>query len=116
MHVDAKKANKELDEEFENPEIFEYKETYTNAVDPITGVHHLDEASRLLLDEKLLEATNLVRLNDEMQHVKEMFRTKLINMYTKSDFSDEQVAEVINEYTELRFKDLMLNPKFVDSV
>jgi len=37
-------------------------------------------------------------------------------MYTKSDFSDEQVAEVINEYTELRFKDLMLNPKFVDSV
>jgi hypothetical protein len=55
-------------------------------------------------------------MKDEFGHVKEMYRSKLLNTYTRSEFTDGDVTELISEYTQLRFKDLMLNTKFRESI
>lgn len=90
-------------------DFIEYK---TRIIDEITGVQHFDETQRILLDEVLLDAYHLVKIKEEFGHIKEKYRSELLNAYTHSDFTDTDVADIINEYTELRFKDLMLNSKF----
>lgn len=89
---------------------------YSTIVDEVTGMHIEEETQRLLLDEVLMDALKLTKLPEEMKHVKEMFRSRLLNLYTRKEHGDDEVGELVSQYTELRFQGLRLNPKFVDGI
>ena len=76
----------------------------------------MDDSQRIILDEVLLNAYNMVKVKSELEHIKEKYRSELLNAYTNSSFSDLDIAEIINEYTELRFKDLMMDDKFREAI
>lgn len=94
----------------------DFKEYTSRIIDDITGMQHVDETQRLLLDDVLLKALNIVKVKEEFGYVKEKYRSDLLNAYTRSDYTDEEVLDIVNEYTELRFKELMMNKDFVEAI
>lgn len=83
---------------------------------PQTGVKEVDNLRDYMNKQVYREARELCELDKAMIPTKNLYEHQFLLQMIEPNYSEKRVQEVIEEYTDLRLKGLMLNQKFAKAM
>ena len=62
------------------------------------------------------DVKRLTELPDDMAHLKNLYENEILRKIGETDFEQDKLHKLIEQYTNLRIKAAMLNPEFATKV
>ena len=85
-------------------------------VNPNTGIMEVKEKWQYEAEQVIRDAKKLTELKPESVYTKNYFENQILMLYSNPEFDRAKVEKTIQDYTDLRLKECLLNKEFEEKV